>query len=76
MVTVQEFKLQVIPLTYPWLEFRCGLNKGALSDFIEYLHFLYDFLLILNDLILLIDFCLDPANLNLFLIGLQFNESL
>lgn len=76
MVAVQEFKLQVVPLTYPRLEFSSGLNKGPLSDLIEHLHFLYDFLLILNHLVLLIDLSLDPSDLDLFLIGLEFNESL
>ena len=76
MVAVQEFKLQVVPLTYPRLEFSSGLNKCTLSDLIEHLHFLYDFLLILDHLVLLIDLSLDPSDLDLFLIGLEFNESL
>ena len=76
MVAVQEFKLQVVPLTYPWLELSSGLNKCALSDLVEHLHFLYDFLLILNHLVLLIDLSLYPPDLNLLLIGLKLNESL
>jgi hypothetical protein len=76
MVAVQEFKLQVVPLTYPGLKFSSGLNERALSDLVEHLHFLYDFLLILNHLILLINLRLDPSYLNLLLIGLELNESL
>ena len=75
MIAVQELKLQIIPLTYSWLEFSSGLNECALCNFVKNLHFFDYFLLILNDLVLLIYFSLDSSDLNLLLIGLELDES-
>ena len=76
MVSVQVLKLKIVLLSDPSLQLAVGLDQVCLSVIVEDLQLLDYLLLILNDLVLLIDFRLDAANLNLFLIGLKLNQPL